>query len=116
MLKKEWGAKETQENAASTNFLKLRRSPTLGRSRSNQPIQIWIGPLSFEESTYRNAFNFEGVDYKDAKGDIKNLIDQYAIDQRNFASISYTNSQNKEQPEFLLDFDATMTLITGYRQ
>lgn len=46
--------------------------------------------------------------------DIKALIEQGAIGQSNFGLSSYTTSQNKEQPEYLLDFDATMTLVTGY--
>jgi len=46
--------------------------------------------------------------------DIKKLIDGEAIGLSNFGQSSYTNAQNKEQPMYLLDFDATMTLITGY--
>ena len=46
--------------------------------------------------------------------DIKALIEQGAIGQSNFGLSSYRNSQNKEQPMYLLDFDATMTLVTGY--
>jgi len=46
--------------------------------------------------------------------DIKALINQGAIDQSNFGLISYKDSYGREQPMYLLDFDATMTLITGY--
>ncbi len=46
--------------------------------------------------------------------DVRNLIEQEAIGQSNFGLSSYVNSQNKEQPMYSLDFEATMTLITGY--
>jgi len=46
--------------------------------------------------------------------DIKNLIDEKAIGHLSFEESSYLNSQNKEQPMYLLDFQATMTLVTGY--
>jgi len=45
--------------------------------------------------------------------DIKSLISQEAIDALNFEEISYVDAQNRNQPAYLLDFDATMTLITA---
>ncbi len=44
---------------------------------------------------------------------IKSLISQEAIDALNFEEISYVDAQNRNQPAYLLDFDATMTLITA---
>lgn len=44
---------------------------------------------------------------------IKSLISQEAIDALNFEEISYVDAQNRKQPAYLLDFDATMTLITA---
>lgn len=46
--------------------------------------------------------------------DIKELIGQGAISQSNFGLAEYTDAQGKPRPEYLLDFDATMTLVTGY--
>lgn len=46
--------------------------------------------------------------------DIKALVDQGAIGESNFGLSSYTTEQNKQAPMYLLDFDATMILITGY--
>ena len=46
--------------------------------------------------------------------DIKNLIEQGAISAPNFGAAEYTDAQGKPRPEYLLDFDATMTLVTGY--
>lgn len=46
--------------------------------------------------------------------DIRKLIDEGAIGQSNFGCSEYLSSQGKLMPEYLLDFDATMTLLTGY--
>lgn len=59
-------------------------------------------------------FAYSGESKRHVLRDIKSLIEQRAIGQLNFEPSSYTNTQNKEQPEYLLDFDATMILITGY--
>ena len=46
--------------------------------------------------------------------DIRKLIDEGAIGQSNFGCSTYTDASGKSNPEYLLDFDATMTLVTGY--
>ena len=46
--------------------------------------------------------------------DIKTLIEQGAITALNFEASTYTDASGKSNPEYLLDFDATMTLVTGY--
>ena len=46
--------------------------------------------------------------------DIRKLIDEGAIGAPNFGDSEYLSSQGKLMPEYLLDFDATMTLLTGY--
>ena len=46
--------------------------------------------------------------------DIKELIGQGAISQSKIGLAEYMDAQGKPRPEYLLDFDATMTLITGY--
>jgi Rha family phage regulatory protein len=46
--------------------------------------------------------------------DIRNLIDQGAINQSNFGLVTYTDAKGEERPMYQLDFDATMVLITGY--
>ena len=46
--------------------------------------------------------------------DIKSLIEQGAICAPSFVESSYLSEQNKELPMHLLNFRATMTLITGY--
>ena len=53
-------------------------------------------------------------DHKNVIRDIKELIKDGAIDESNFGLISYLDPQNKEQPMYLLDFEGTMTLTTGY--
>ena len=46
--------------------------------------------------------------------DIKTLIEQGAVGQSNFGLAEYKDAQGKPRPMYLLDFDATMTLVTGY--
>ncbi|MBA3007925.1 MAG: hypothetical protein FP810_15390 [Desulfocapsa sp.] len=46
--------------------------------------------------------------------DIRNLIDQGALAETNFGQIFYLDSMNREQPMYVLDFQATMLVITGY--
>ena len=46
--------------------------------------------------------------------DIKTLINQGAITESSFGMSAYTDASGKSNPEYLLDFDATMTLVTGY--
>lgn len=46
--------------------------------------------------------------------DIRELISQGAIGALNFEETSYLDKSNRRQDEYLLDFDATMTLLTGY--
>lgn len=46
--------------------------------------------------------------------DIRDLIDQGAIGLSSFGESSYVNQQNKSQPMYSLDFEASMVLVTGY--
>jgi hypothetical protein len=46
--------------------------------------------------------------------DIRKLISDNAIDPLNFEEISLPDSYGRMQPAFELDYDATMTLISGY--
>lgn len=52
--------------------------------------------------------------HKDVMRDIRELIDQEAIDRRRSAPISYLDSMNREQPMYELDFESSMVLVTGY--
>lgn len=52
--------------------------------------------------------------HRDVMRDIRNLIDQEAITERNFALSEYKDGSGKMNPMFQLDFHATMVLITGY--
>ena len=46
--------------------------------------------------------------------DIKTLIGQGAFNGFKFEAAKYIDAQGKPRPEYFLDFDATMTLVTGY--
>lgn len=62
----------------------------------------------------REIAELTGKLHKNIIQDIKNLIEQGAIDRLKVQPISYKDAYGREQPEYLLDFDATMTLVTGY--
>ncbi len=53
-------------------------------------------------------------EHKNVLRDIRELIEQGAIDRLRFEPISYLDSMNREQLMFKLDFESTMLLITGY--
>lgn len=53
-------------------------------------------------------------DHRHVMRDIRDFIEQGAIDRSRYGQISYLDSMNREQPMYQLDFEATMLLITGY--
>lgn len=53
-------------------------------------------------------------EHKNVLRDIRELVAQEAIGRLNFELTSYLDKSNRTQDEYLLDFDATMTLLTGY--
>jgi Rha family phage regulatory protein len=52
--------------------------------------------------------------HKNVMRDIKSLIEQQAITGLSFEPSEYKDASGKTNPMYLLDFEATMTLITGY--
>jgi len=55
-----------------------------------------------------------GKKHKNVMRDIKTLIEQGAISRLRLEPSNYKSDRGKEYPMYLLDFKATMTLITGY--
>ena len=57
-----------------------------------------------------------GKHYRHAsiRSSVKDVAVGRGIGRLNFELSSYLNSQNKEQPMYLLDFHATVVLVTGY--
>jgi len=62
----------------------------------------------------REIAELMGKEHKNVIRDIKSLIEQGAITALNFEPSEYKDASGKSNPMYLLDFDATMTLITGY--
>ena len=62
----------------------------------------------------REIAELTGKQHNHVMRDIRNLIEQGAIGQLNYGQSSYINSQNKKQPMYLLDKEASLVLATGY--
>lgn len=62
----------------------------------------------------REIAELTGKEHKNVLRDIRDLIEQGAIDRLKIEPISYHDSYGREQTAYELDFDATMTLVTGY--
>ena len=62
----------------------------------------------------REIAELTGKRHDNVLRDIKILIEQGAIDRLSFEAISYKDSYGREQTAYELNFDATMTLVTGY--
>lgn len=62
----------------------------------------------------REIAELTGKQHGHVMRDIKTLIKQGAINQSNFGLADYTDAKGEKRPMYLLDFDATMTLVTGY--
>jgi len=55
-----------------------------------------------------------GKNHQHVMRDIRKLIETMAIAESNFGRSEYKDASGKSNPMFELDFQATMTLITGY--
>lgn len=53
-------------------------------------------------------------EHKHVMRDVRMLIDQRAINGSKIGPVEYTDAKGEKRPEYLLDFHATMTLVTGY--
>ena len=62
----------------------------------------------------REIAELTGKEHKHVMRDVRELVEQGAIDGSKIGPISYKDAYGREKPEYLLDFDATMTLVTGY--
>lgn len=64
--------------------------------------------------TSREIAELMEKEHKHVLRDIKELLESYAINQSNFKLVEYVAGNGQKQPMYELDFEATMTLITGY--
>lgn len=81
----------------------------------NELITTSNGP--FDPSLKMNSLEIAeaaGKRHDHVMRDIRELISQMAIDLPSFGEISYLDSMNRQQPAYELNFEATMTLVTGY--
>ena len=77
----------------------------------NELALIFKNDVAYADS--RDIAAYFGKRHRDVLRDIRNLMKAIGEGERKFAH-SYINAQGKEQPCYQLDFDTTITLITGY--
>ena len=67
-----------------------------------------------EKMTSKEIAELTGKQHAHVMRDIREHIEAGAIGRSNFGESSYLNEQNKSQPMYELDFEATMIVVTGY--
>lgn len=87
----------TENNAMTTSIVSTPNHSNFGKSMSSREIA-----------------ELTGKRHDNVLRDIKILIEQGAIDRLSFEAISYKDTYGREQTAYELNFDATMTLVTGY--
>jgi len=119
----------------TTGYDAKRRAAVIDRwmelTKVNLDRQPWVNeltPINYAEVEARVAGMFAGLrmssreiaeltgkEHKHVLRDIATLISNKAIGQSNFGQTPYVDPQNKQTYyEFVLDFKATMVLMTGY--
>lgn len=76
--------------------------------------ELAIADVQAQRMSSVDIAELTGKEHRNVMRDVKNLIDQEAIDTLNFERISYTDSMNRKQDAYSLDFKASMVLVTGY--
>lgn len=62
----------------------------------------------------REIAELTGKHHRHVLADIRKLQEEGAIGEPSFRLANYVDSQGKSRPEYFLDFEGTMTLLTGY--
>lgn len=84
----------------------------MSNTTSNTPTLTH--PITQHRMTSLEIAELANKNHKDVLRDIRNLIDQAAINERDFALVDYKDAKGEKRPMYSLDFRATMVLITGY--
>ena len=72
-----------------------------------------IANTNTQTMSSREISELTGKRHPDVKRDIVNMLEQVEEDVRSFAH-TYTDSQNRQQTEFKLNKELTLTLVAGY--
>ena len=72
---------------------------------------LFVDDVAYADS--RNIAEYFGKNHKEVLRDIRKMFEALGI-ERNFALSEYKDSTGRKLPCYHLDFDLTITLITGY--
>lgn len=72
-----------------------------------------IANTNTQTMSSREISELTGKRHPDVKRDIVNMLEQVEEDVSSFAH-TYTDSQNRQQTEFKLNKELTLTLVAGY--
>lgn len=75
--------------------------------------QIALANSAIKSMSSREISRLTGKQHKNVVRDIRNILDDLNLDRLSFEH-TYYDSQNREQTEYLLDEELTITLVTGY--
>ena len=79
----------------------------------NMPILPQFGNSEQKTMSSRVIADLTEKRHDHVKRDVENMLGQLGLDIPKFGGI-YFDAQNRQQTEYLLDEELTMTLVTGY--
>ena len=79
----------------------------------NMPILTQFGNSEQKTMSSRVIADLTEKRHDHVKRDVENMLGQLGLDIPKFGGI-YFDAQNRQQTEYLLDEELTMTLVTGY--
>lgn len=84
-----------------------------GEAKMNMPILPQFGSSEQKTMSSRVIADLTEKRHDHVKRDVENMLGQLGLDIPKFGGI-YFDAQNRQQTEYLLDEELTMTLVTGY--
>ena len=105
-------SKPTKEKGSTAVTVKPLCS-NMEKPNMNMPILTQFGNPEQKTMSSRVIADLTEKRHDHVKRDVENMLGQLGLDIPKFGGI-YFDAQNRQQTEYLLDEELTMTLVTGY--